>query len=46
MNFWIRFFVATTRLRGESVIRLAIGNAWTSEDDVRIAWEVLRECAR
>jgi aromatic-L-amino-acid decarboxylase len=41
-----RIFVATTRLRGESVIRLAIGNAWTSEDDVRIAWEVLRECAR
>ena len=32
--------------RGESVIRLAIGNAWTTEEDVRIAWEVLRECAR
>ena len=41
-----RIFVATTKLRGESVIRLAIGNAWTGEDDVRIAWEVLRECAR
>jgi aromatic-L-amino-acid/L-tryptophan decarboxylase len=41
-----RIFVATTKLRGERVIRLAIGNAWTSEDDVRIAWEVLRECAR
>jgi aromatic-L-amino-acid/L-tryptophan decarboxylase len=41
-----RIFVATTKLRRESVIRLAIGNAWTSEDDVRIAWEVLRECAR
>ena len=37
-----QIFVATTRLRGESVIRLAIGNAWTTEDDVRIAWEVLR----
>jgi aromatic-L-amino-acid decarboxylase len=40
-----RIFVATTRLRGESVIRLAIGNGLTREDDVRIAWEVLRECA-
>jgi aromatic-L-amino-acid decarboxylase len=35
-------FVATTRLRGESVIRLAIGNARTTEDDVRRAWDVLR----
>jgi len=32
--------------RRASVIRLAIGNAWTSEEDVRVAWEVLRECAR
>ncbi len=39
-----RIFVATTRLRGESVIRLAIGNGWTREADVREAWEVLREC--
>jgi aromatic-L-amino-acid/L-tryptophan decarboxylase len=39
-----RIFVATTRLRGESVIRLAIGNAFTREQDVRVAWEVLREC--
>ena len=39
-----RIFVATTRLAGESVIRLAIGNAWTTEEDVRVAWEVLREC--
>jgi aromatic-L-amino-acid decarboxylase len=39
-------FVATTKLRGESVIRLAIGNARTQEADVARAWEVLRECAR
>jgi aromatic-L-amino-acid decarboxylase len=39
-------FVATTKLRGERVIRLAIGNARTGEADVRRAWEVLRECAR
>ena len=36
-----RIFVATTKLRGQSVIRLAVGNAWTQEEDVRIAWEVL-----
>ncbi len=30
-----QIFVATTKLRGESVIRLAIGNAYTTEDDVR-----------
>jgi aromatic-L-amino-acid/L-tryptophan decarboxylase len=39
-------FVAATRLRGQDVIRLAIGNARTSEDDIRRAWEVLRACAR
>jgi aromatic-L-amino-acid decarboxylase len=39
-------FVATTKLRGESVIRLAVGNARTQEADVRRAWEVLRECGR
>ena len=38
-------FVATTKLRGRTVIRLAIGNANTTEDDVRRAWEVLRACA-
>jgi aromatic-L-amino-acid decarboxylase len=38
-------FVAPTRLRGVPTIRLAIGNAGTTEDDVRRAWEVLRECA-
>jgi aromatic-L-amino-acid decarboxylase len=39
-------FVATTRLRGQSVIRLAIGNVRTDEGDVRRAWEVLCESAR
>jgi len=33
-------FVATTKLRGETVIRLAIGNARTTEDDIRRSWEV------
>ena len=39
------FFLATTKLHGVPTIRLAIGNARTTEDDVRRAWEVLRECA-
>ncbi len=39
-------FVAATRLRGQDVIRLAIGNARTTESDVSRAWEVLRSCAR
>jgi len=38
-------FVATTKLRGDTVIRLAIGNARTSEEDIRRSWEVLRACA-
>jgi aromatic-L-amino-acid/L-tryptophan decarboxylase len=36
-----KLFVATTRLRGQAAIRLAIGNEQTTEDDVRLAWEVL-----
>ncbi len=38
-------FVAATRLRGQDVIRLAIGNAQTTEADIRRSWEVLRTCA-
>jgi aromatic-L-amino-acid/L-tryptophan decarboxylase len=38
-------FVAATRLGDQDVIRLAIGNERTTEDDVRRAWEVLRACA-
>jgi aromatic-L-amino-acid/L-tryptophan decarboxylase len=35
-------FLSHTRLDGRYVLRLAIGNARTTEDDVRHAWEVLR----
>jgi aromatic-L-amino-acid decarboxylase len=35
-------FLSHTRLDGRYVLRLAIGNARTNEDDVRRAWEVLR----
>jgi len=37
-------FVATTKLHGRTVIRLSIGNARTSEDDIRRSWEVLGSC--
>ena len=39
-------FISHTRLNGRYVLRLAIGNAGTTEDDIRRAWEVLSECAR
>jgi aromatic-L-amino-acid decarboxylase len=40
-------FIVHTRLDGRYVLRLAIGNARTGEDDVRRAWEVLnREAER
>ena len=39
-------FLAPAKLRGQSIIRLAIGNAATTEDDIRRSWEVLRSSAR
>jgi len=39
-------FLSGTRLNGRFVLRLAAGNARQTEDDVRVAWEVLRRCAR
>ena len=35
-------FLSHTKLEGRYVLRLAIGQERTTEDDVRIAWEVLR----
>jgi aromatic-L-amino-acid/L-tryptophan decarboxylase len=35
-------FLSHTRLRGRYALRLAIGNARTTEEDVRLAWDVLR----
>src|SRR5581483_9973064 len=35
-------FLAATTLRGQGALRLAIGNAGTTEADVRRTWEVLR----
>ena len=40
-------FLSHTKLAGRLVLRLAVGNARTTEDDVRLAWDVLRrEAAR
>jgi aromatic-L-amino-acid/L-tryptophan decarboxylase len=40
-------FITHTKLDGRYVLRLAIGNARTTEADVRRAWEVLnREATR
>jgi aromatic-L-amino-acid decarboxylase len=36
-------FISHTKLDGHYVLRLAIGNARTTEDDVRRAWDVLRK---
>ncbi len=39
-------FLSHTRLGGRYVLRLAVGNARTTEEDVRLAWDVLRREAR
>ena len=39
-------FLSGTTLNGRFVLRLAIGNARTTEEDVRLTWDVLREEAR
>jgi aromatic-L-amino-acid decarboxylase len=38
-------FLSHTRLDGRYVLRLAVGNEWTSEEDVRLAWDELRAAA-
>jgi aromatic-L-amino-acid decarboxylase len=35
-------FLSHSKLDGRLVLRLAVGNARTTEDDVRLAWDVLR----
>jgi aromatic-L-amino-acid/L-tryptophan decarboxylase len=39
-------FISHTRLNGRYVLRLAVGNERTTEDDVRRAWDVIREVER
>ncbi|HEY3576537.1 MAG TPA: hypothetical protein VGK68_00925 [Gaiellaceae bacterium] len=43
MNASGEIFITHTKLDGRYVLRLAIGNARTTEDDVRRAWEVLNK---
>jgi aromatic-L-amino-acid/L-tryptophan decarboxylase len=38
-------FLSHTKLDGRYVLRLAVGNEPTTEDDVRAAWDELREVA-
>jgi aromatic-L-amino-acid decarboxylase len=38
-------FLSHTKLDGRYVLRLAVGNEPTTEDDVRVAWDELREAA-
>ena len=40
-----QIFLSHTKLDDRFVLRLAIGNARTSEADVALAWDVLREAA-
>ena len=42
MNASGEVFLSHTHLRDRYVLRLAIGNERTTEDDVRVAWDVLR----
>ena len=35
-------FISHTKLNGRYTLRLAVGNARTTEEDVRLAWDVLR----
>jgi len=39
-------FLSNTRLNGRYVLRLAVGNDRTTEDDVRLAWDVLKRESR
>jgi aromatic-L-amino-acid decarboxylase len=39
-------FISHTKLNGRYTLRLAVGNARTTEADVRRAWDVLRACSR
>jgi len=36
-------FISQTKLNGRYVLRLAVGNERTTEDDIRRAWDVLRD---
>jgi aromatic-L-amino-acid decarboxylase len=39
-------FLSHTKVKGQFVLRLAIGNARTTEDDVRLTWEAIQNEAK
>ena len=41
-----RAYLTQTKLRGQTVIRIGLGNVLTTEDHLRKAWELIRETAR
>jgi aromatic-L-amino-acid/L-tryptophan decarboxylase len=41
-----RIFISSTKLRGRTVLRLAIGNERTTREDVVLAWQIIRDAAR
>lgn len=38
-------FVTTAPLRGKVAIHVAIGNLWTTEEDVKVLWELIQSAA-
>jgi aromatic-L-amino-acid decarboxylase len=41
-----RVYLTQTKLRGQTVMRIGLGNVLTTEDHLRNAWEIIRETAR
>jgi aromatic-L-amino-acid decarboxylase len=40
-----RIFISSTKLRGRTVLRLAIGNERTTREDVVLAWQIIRDAS-
>jgi len=40
-----RVYLTQTKLRGQTVMRIGLGNVLTTEDHLRKAWEIIRETA-
>src|SRR5947209_1029352 len=41
-----RAYLTQTKLRGQTVMRIGLGNVLTTEEHLRKAWEIIRETAR
>jgi aromatic-L-amino-acid decarboxylase len=41
-----RIFISSTKLRGRTILRLAIGNERTTREDVVLAWQIIRDASR